>query len=134
MVATCVQEKKIEALSLNRGRILRQIRTKVLRPFLFAIHSHLYTTALSSDLHFFKLTQPLTVSTGQLLYTVKEKGGQPDRKPYPLPYGLRNPYRNLKSENSQDYAQKPQRNFTFMNSASGTIPLQVHKLMFTVSN
>ncbi len=27
-------------------------------------------------------------------------------------------YRNFKSENSQDYAQKPQRNFTFMNSAS----------------
>ncbi len=26
---------------------------------------------------------------------------------------------NLKSENSQDYAQKPQRNSTFMNSASG---------------
>jgi hypothetical protein len=26
------------------------------------------------------------------------------RKPYPLPYGLRNPYRNLQSENSQDYA------------------------------
>ena len=33
-------------------------------------------------------------------------------------YSLRNPYRNLKSENSQDYAQKPQRNCTFMNSAS----------------
>jgi hypothetical protein len=42
------------------------------------------------------------------MYTVKKKGGKPDRKPYPLPYGLRNPYRNLKSENSQDYAQKPQ--------------------------
>jgi hypothetical protein len=28
------------------------------------------------------------------LYTVKEKGG----KPHPLPYDLRNPYRNLKSE------------------------------------
>jgi hypothetical protein len=28
-------------------------------------------------------------------------------------------YGNLKSENSQDYAQKPQRNCTFMNSASG---------------
>jgi hypothetical protein len=27
-----------------------------------------------------------------------------------FPFGLRNPYRNLKSENSQDYAQKPQRN------------------------
>jgi hypothetical protein len=35
------------------------------------------------------------------LYTVKEKGGKPDGKPYPLPYGLRNPYRNLKSENCQ---------------------------------
>ncbi len=28
-------------------------------------------------------------------------------------------FENLKSENSQDYAQKPQRNFTVMNSASG---------------
>ncbi len=27
-------------------------------------------------------------------------------------------YGNLKSDNSQDYAQKPQRNCTFMNSAS----------------
>jgi hypothetical protein len=34
-----------------------------------------------------------------------EKGGKPDRKPYPLPYGKRNPYRNLKSENSQDYTR-----------------------------
>ncbi len=32
-----------------------------------------------------------------LLYTVKEKGGKFDYKPYPLPYGLRKPYRNLKS-------------------------------------
>jgi hypothetical protein len=38
--------------------------------------------------------QPLTVSTVQLLYTVKEKGGKPDIKPYPLSYGLRNPYRD----------------------------------------
>jgi hypothetical protein len=45
--------------------------------------------------------QPLIVSTVQLLYAVKEKGGKPDRKPYPLPYGLRNPYRNLKYENSK---------------------------------
>jgi hypothetical protein len=27
------------------------------------------------------------------LYTVKEKGGKPDRKSYLLPYGLRNPHR-----------------------------------------
>jgi hypothetical protein len=64
------------------------ILTKVLRASLLAILSHLYTTALPSDLHFFKLTQPLTVSTVQLqlLYTVK-KGGErrkPDRKPYPM--------------------------------------------------
>jgi hypothetical protein len=42
------------------------------------------------------------------MYTGKEKGGKPDRKPYLLFYGLRYPYRNLKSENSQEYAQKPQ--------------------------
>jgi hypothetical protein len=41
---------------------------------------------------------------------VKEKGG----KAYPFLYGLRNPYGNLKSENSQDYAQKLQRNCKFM--------------------
>jgi hypothetical protein len=35
-----------------------------------------------------------------------------DRNPYPHPYGLRNPYRNLKSENSQDYAKKPHQNCT----------------------
>jgi hypothetical protein len=32
--------------------------------------------------------------------------------------------RNLKSENSQDYAQKPQRNCMFMNSASGLYRIQ----------
>jgi hypothetical protein len=80
-----------------------------------------YVLALPWDLFFFKLTQPLTVSTIQLLYTVKEKWGKPDRKLYPLLYGLWNPYKSLKSENSQDYAQKPQRNCTFMDSASGMI-------------
>jgi hypothetical protein len=30
-------------------------------------------------------------------------------------------YGNLKSENSEDYAQKPERNCTFMNSASGLV-------------
>jgi hypothetical protein len=50
------------------------------------------------------------------VYTVKEKGGKPGEKPHPLP---KNPYRNLKSENSEDYVKKPQRKFTFMNSASG---------------
>jgi hypothetical protein len=39
------------------------------------------------------------------VYTVKEKG-KPDGKPYPLPYGLRNPYRNLKPENHKIIKRK----------------------------
>jgi hypothetical protein len=52
----------------------------------------------------------------QFSYIERDEGGKPDRKPFPYPYGLRNPYRNLISENCQDYVQKPQRNCTFMNS------------------
>jgi hypothetical protein len=55
--------------------------------------------------------------------TVKEKGGKPDKNPHPLSYGLRNPYGNLKSEHSQDYALKPQTKRMFMNSASGRLIL-----------
>ncbi len=53
------------------AEFLDEIQTKLLRVFLHAIHSHLYSFALR--FYFFKLTQPLTVSTVQLLYTVKEK-------------------------------------------------------------
>jgi hypothetical protein len=80
---------------------LAEIQTKVVRVFLLAIHIHLDSFALR--FLFFKLTQLLTVS-------VKEKGGKPDRKSHPLPYGLRNPYGNLKSENSQ----KPKRNYVYI--------------------
>ncbi len=73
----------------EEAEFLDEIQTKFLRAFHLAILSHLYTTAVPWDFHFLKLTQPLTVSIVQLLYTVKEKGGKPDRKPYPLPYGLR---------------------------------------------
>jgi hypothetical protein len=74
------------------AEFLDKIQTKV---FLLVIHSHIYSFA--GDFYFLKPTQPLTIY-------VKEKGGKSDRKPYPLPYGLRNPYKNLMSENSQDYA------------------------------
>jgi hypothetical protein len=40
-------------------------------------------------------------------------------------------YGNLKSENSQDYFQKPQRNCTFMNSASGIERLRIYFLWKT---
>jgi hypothetical protein len=58
---------------------LDEIQTKVFRFF-----SLLFTVPYSfaGDFFFFKITQPLTVAT-------KEKGGKPDKKPYPLPYGLR---------------------------------------------
>ncbi len=35
-------------------------------------------------------------------------------------------YGNIKCENSQDYSQKPQRNCTFMNSASAVTSCQSH--------
>jgi hypothetical protein len=87
-------ESKTKLNWKSEAEFLDEIHTKVLRVFFLAIHSHL----CSSSLRFlFKLTQPLTVS-------VQVKGKNLDRKPYPLPYGLRNPNK------SQDYAQKPQRN------------------------
>ncbi len=43
------------------------------------------------------IAQPLTVSRVQLLYTVQEKRGKPDEKPYTLPYCFRNPYRKTSS-------------------------------------
>ncbi len=51
------------------------------------------STALPWDFYFCKLTQPLTVSSGQLLSTEKVKEGKTERKPYPLPYAFRNAYR-----------------------------------------
>ncbi len=87
------------------AEFLGEIQTKVFVVFLLVIHSHL-TTAL---LEMYIFTQPLTVWR-------KEENLL--EKSYPLPYGLRNPYRNLKSVNSQDYAQKPERDWSFMNSVS----------------
>ncbi len=51
-------------------------------------------------IEFFLFFQTRTTSFSffsALMYTVKEKGGKPERTQLPLPYGLRNPYRNLKS-------------------------------------
>ncbi len=92
------------------------------------------STALPWDFFFFKLTEPLTVSRARLLYTVKEKGGKPGKKPCPLPYVLRNPYWNPKSENSQDYAQKSQINCTFMNSASDWTILSLFVLLILAAS
>ncbi len=78
-------------------------------------------TTLPWYLYFFKLTQPLTVFTVHLLsYYTPRKGERRKTwlKTMPLffPYGLRNPYRNLKSGNCPETPMKF-RNCTFMNSA-----------------
>jgi hypothetical protein len=104
--------EKVFKANKPEADFLSEIQTKDLRVFLLSIHSHTDTsTALPWEIFIYSKTHATSYSfyssvTG--LYTVKEKEGKPDRKPYPLPYGLRNPYRNLKSVNSQDYAQKPQ--------------------------
>jgi hypothetical protein len=92
---------------LPEAEFLNEIQTKVLRVFHIAIHSHLYSFALR---FLFLQIHPTSYSFYiVLLYTVKHKEGKPDGKPHPLPYGFRKPYRNLKSENSLDNAQKPQK-------------------------
>jgi hypothetical protein len=59
---------------------LDEIQIKVLRVFLLAVHSH-YATSYS----FYS----------SVTAHCKGEGGKPNRKPYPLPYGLRNPDKNL---------------------------------------
>jgi hypothetical protein len=105
---------------MNWGRILGRIETKAWRVFLLFIHCYLNSFALRC-----KLLQTHATFYVFLQFSYwtlqRRKRGKPDRKTYPLPFGLRNPCINLKSENSQDYAKKPQRNSMFMNSTS--VPL-----------
>ncbi len=77
----------------QEAEFLDVIGTKVLRVFLLAIHSHLYKRIL--------LPPP-----------------PPSKSGLKLDCNVNIVYGNLKSENSQGYAQEPQRNCMFMNSAS----------------
>jgi hypothetical protein len=87
-IGRCDKQNILDEGYLTEAEFLYKIQTKFFRVFILAtIHSLLYCTALPWDLYFFKLTQPLKVSIFYLLYTMKEK----DRKPYPRPFGLRNP-------------------------------------------
>ncbi len=56
------------------------------------------STALPWDLYFFKLAQPLTVSSSVTAHCKGERR-KPEWKQYPLTYSLRNPFWKLKSEN-----------------------------------
>jgi hypothetical protein len=99
--------------SFTEAEFLEEIQTKVLRVFLLDIYNHHYSFCL--EIYISSNSRNLLQF---LQYTVKDQRGKSDRKPFSLPYGLRNPNRNLKSENCQDYDQKHQQNCTFMNSAS----------------
>jgi hypothetical protein len=62
---------------------LDEIQTKVLRVFLLAIHRLLYSFVLR---FLFLQTHATSYSfySSVAVYTVKKKGGKPDRKPFPL--------------------------------------------------
>ncbi len=72
------------------AEFLDVIGTKVFKVFFLAIHCHISTNG-----------SPPSLSKSGLKLVCKHCNG------------------NLKSKNSQDYAQKPQQNCTFMNSVSG---------------
>ncbi len=109
------------------AEFLDESHTKVLRVFLLAVQSHLYSFALR---FIFLQTHATSYSFYcALVYTVKEKGGKPNRIPHSFSYCLGTSLRSLKSEN---YAQKPQRNCTFMNSPSA-LENQIYSF-FNVSN
>jgi hypothetical protein len=94
-------------MSESRDRILGRNPDKSHKSFSPCYsHSHFYSFALRF-LFSSNSRNLLRISTVKLLYTVKDKDGKLYRKLHLLPYGLRNPCRNLKSEKSADYAQKP---------------------------
>jgi hypothetical protein len=81
--------------TLTEAEFLDAIQTKVLKVFLLAIHSHLYSFALR--FLFLQTHATCYIFYSSVLYTIKEKGGKSNTKPYPLPFGLRNPYTETSS-------------------------------------
>jgi hypothetical protein len=79
--------QKVEGIMGTYPEVLDEIQTKSYEfsSLLFTVTS----SALPWDYYFFKLTQPLTASTVQLMYTVKLKGEKRDKISYPLSFGLR---------------------------------------------
>jgi hypothetical protein len=110
-----------------------EIQTKVLRVFfLLDIPSLVYSFALkflflqthANSYVFSQINKTPYVFLHLWSCTLwRRKKEKPDGKSYLLPYGLRNPNNNLKSDSPQDYALKPQWNCMFMNSASEAFAL-----------
>jgi hypothetical protein len=117
----------IPDVSYCRGRILRRNPDN---SFLPRYSKSPLQLCLENEISISSKSRNLLLIYCALLYNVNDKGGKPDIKPLPLPDGLRNPCRNLKSENPHDYAQKPKRNCRFMNSASGNLFLHFTTVSF----
>ncbi len=96
------------------AEFLDVIGTKVLRVFLLAIHSHLYFLDVIGT----KVLRVFLLDIQSHLYYRFYSYTPPPPFETSLLYKHCIVYRNLKSENSQDYARKPQRNCTFVSSAS----------------
>ncbi len=73
-----------------------EIHTKVLRVFLLAIHSQIYSFALRFLFRQTHATSYSFYSSITVQYTEKEKGGKPERNLYPTLYSLRNPAETTK--------------------------------------
>ncbi len=96
----------------TEAEFLDEIQTKVLKVFLLAIYSQ-RSIALPWD-SFLQTHSTSHVFLHFRYWYCKGERSKFDTKPYPLAYDLRNPSWNQPQNN----AQKPQRNCTFMNSAS----------------
>ncbi len=96
-------------------RLPKEWVKKVLRVFLLAIHSYLYSFAL----RFLFLQTHATSYSFYSSITVHCKGERRKtwEKTITPSLWFKNPYKNLKTENSQDYTLKPQQNCTVMNLA-----------------
>jgi len=108
-------------LRLPDAEFLDEILTKVVKVYLLAIYSHFYSFAMRFLFLQTHATSYICSSVlGLVTVLVQEKGGKPYRIQNPLPYGLRNPYRNLKvSELSRLCLETSTK--LYVNSASGML-------------
>ncbi len=99
--------KQMFVLSASQ-EIIVHFNHQVSRVFLLAfILHHMYSFVLRIPFLQTHATSHSFQSSVTIFYTAKEKGGKPDWKPYPVSYELRNPYRNLKSQNSDECIHTP---------------------------
>jgi hypothetical protein len=88
-----------EKAGCTEAEFLDEIQTKDLRIFLLAIQSHLYSFALRFLFLQTHVTSYSFCSALLYVYTVKEKGGKPDRKPHP--------FQEIHTETSRLRPEKP---------------------------